>query len=363
MCAGTAGAFLARFCFSGRAPVGNPLRSNPLRGGPRQGDRGVARLYSPTRGVCLENKVSWTSFFGAIELGLIYAPVAIGVLISFRFLDFPDLTVDGTFPLGAAVTGVLIADFATSAPLAMGLSVLAGMAAGFVTAFLNQRFNILHLLASILVMIALFSVNLRVMGRPNIPLFSEWTLVSWLKLLPIDITVARIGLLGVFVFLMAVGLIWYLHTESGLAMRATGLNRRMAQSQGVQTRWMIYGGMAVSNGLVALGGSLFAQWVGFADATIGAGTIILGLAAVILGETLFRARSVLMLVLAAIVGAVLYRLAVAWALSSDWLGFRASDLNFVTALLVALALILPHFLKQLRLKKTRGSPGRHTRPF
>ena len=284
--------------------------------------------------------MSLIAFWGAVELGLVYAFVAIGVYLAFRVLDFPDLTVDGSFPLGAAVTAVLI--IAGVNPwLSAAVAMVAGGGAGLVTAMLNVRFRILNLLASILTMIALFSVNLRVMGKPNVALINAETMISpffGLGLRDFYVRPLFVGLLVV----VAVIVVWrFLESDAGLSMRATGANARMARAQGVDTNRQIYLGIALSNALVALGGALFAQTNGFADVTSGVGTIVVGLAAVIIGETLFGARGILIALIGCVFGSIAYRLAIQLALSSDVLGLKASDLNFVTAVLVAIALILP----------------------
>jgi putative tryptophan/tyrosine transport system permease protein len=284
--------------------------------------------------------VSQIALWGAVELGLVYAFVALGVYLAFRVLDFPDLTVDGTFPLGAAVAAVLI--MAGVNPwLAAGVAMLAGALAGLVTATLNVRFKILNLLASILTMIALFSVNLRVMGRPNVALLAVDTMLTpfyghGLR----DFMVRPLFLL--MLAIVALLVVWrYLESDAGLAMRATGANVRMARAQGINTDRQIYFGIALSNALVALGGALFAQTNGFADVTAGVGTIVVGLAAVIIGETLFGTRRILIALIGCVVGSILYRIAIQMALSSDSLGLQASDLNLVTAVLVTFALVLP----------------------
>jgi putative ABC transport system permease protein len=284
--------------------------------------------------------VSLIAFWGAVELGLVFAFVAIGVYLTFRVLDFPDLTVDGSFPLGAAVAAVLI--IAGLNPwLASAVAMVAGAVAGLVTAMLNVRFRILHLLASILTMIALFSVNLRVMGKPNVALINADTMLSPFFGLGLRDFYVRPLFVGVLVA-VAVVLVWrFLESDAGLSMRATGANPRMARAQGVDTDRQIYLGIALSNALVALGGALFAQTNGFADVTSGVGTIVVGLAAVIIGETLFGARGILMALIGCVLGSILYRIAIQLALSSDVLGLKASDLNLVTALLVTVALVLP----------------------
>nr|WP_210271806.1 ABC transporter permease [Brucella anthropi] len=274
-------------------------------------------------------------------MGLVFAFVAIGVYLAFRVLDFPDLTVDGSFPLGAAVTGVLILA-GMNAWLAAAIAMVAGAAAGLVTATLNVRFKILNLLASILTMIALFSVNLRVMGRPNIALINQDTMLT--PFFGHGIPEYYVRPLFLFVLVaIAVFVVWrFLESDMGLAMRATGANPRMARAQGVRTDRQIYLGMALSNALVALGGSLFAQTNGFADVTSGVGTIVVGLAAVIIGETLLRSRFILVILIGCVLGSIIYRIAIQFALSNgDVLGLQASDLNIATALLVTFALILP----------------------
>lgn len=284
--------------------------------------------------------MSLIAFWGAVELGLVYAFVAVGVYLAFRVLDFPDLTVDGSFPLGAAVTAVLI--IAGVNPwLAAFVAMLAGAGAGLVTAMLNVRFRILNLLASILTMIALFSVNLRVMGKPNVALINAETMLS--PFFGHGLRDFYVRPLFIFVLVViAVVLVWrFLESDAGLSMRATGANARMARAQGVDTNRQIYLGIALSNALVALGGALFAQTNGFADVTSGVGTIVVGLAAVIIGETLFGTRGILMALIGCVLGSILYRIAIQLALSSDVLGLQASDLNFVTALLVTVALVLP----------------------
>jgi len=285
--------------------------------------------------------VSQIAFWGAVELGLVFAFVAIGVYLAFRVLDFPDLTVDGSFPLGAAVTGVLILA-GMNAWLAAAIAMVAGAAAGLVTATLNVRFKILNLLASILTMIALFSVNLRVRGRPNIALINQDTMLT--PFFGHGIPEYYVRPLFLFVLVaIAVFVVWrFLESDMGLAMRATGANPRMARAQGVRTDRQIYLGMALSNALVALGGSLFAQTNGFADVTSGVGTIVVGLAAVIIGETLLRSRFILVILIGCVLGSIIYRIAIQFALSNgDILGLQASDLNIATALLVTFALILP----------------------
>ena len=278
--------------------------------------------------------MSWIAFFGALESGFIYALMALGVLISFRILDFPDLTADGSFPLGGAVAAVAITS-GVNPWLACGFGMLAGAMAGVVTAWLNVKMGILHLLAGILVMTALYAINLRIMGAPNLSLLGESTVFS-----PFIIDGngdwERAVVAAAVVMVVKLLLDWFFSTESGLAMRATGSNVKMAQAQGINTPLMVILGMAISNGLIALSGG--------ADVSVGIGTIVIGLAAVIIGETVLNAKKMFLITLATVVGAVIYKLLVQVALSSQTLrniGFGPQDLNLVTALLVASALLLP----------------------
>ncbi|MFT6927443.1 MAG: putative ABC transport system permease protein [Psychromonas sp.] len=294
--------------------------------------------------------MSLYAFLGTLEIGLIYGLVAIGVYLTFRILDFPDLTVDGSFTLGAAVTATLIV--AGQNPyLATLLGTLAAACAGLVTAWLNLRFNILHLLASILTMTALYTINLRVMGKPNVALIMEPTVLSPFEGLGLPDMYMKVIFVGVCAVVGGLLVAWFLHTEYGLATRAVGSNKRMAQANGIVVTEKVYVGLALSNGLVGLAGALFAQTNGFADSTMGIGTIVVGLAAVIIGESLLSSRSMLVIVMSCIVGSVLYRFAVSMALNADFLGFQASDLNLITAVLVALALVFPKLRNEWKAKR------------
>lgn len=296
--------------------------------------------------------MSLIAFFGALESGLIYALVALGVYISFRVLDFPDLTADGSFPLGGAVAGVsIIAGF--NPWLACIFGMLAGSLAGVVTAWLHVKLGILQLLASILVMVALYSVNLRIMHAPNLPLLGELTVFMGL-INDSNGFWMRCVVIGGVVILAKLFLDWFFSTETGLAMRATGSNLKMSQAQGIHTSRMTIVGMAISNALIALAGALFVQTQGGADISIGVGTIVIGLAAVIIGETILPSKRMLFITLSVLIGAILYKLFIQIALSSDTLrniGFGPQDLNLVTALLVIIALILPKIKSNLLKKR------------
>ena len=291
--------------------------------------------------------MSLYSLWGALEIGLIFGLVALGVLISFRILRFPDLTVDGSFPLGGATAATLISlglDPFTSTLVAT----FAGALAGMITGWLNVKLKIMDLLASILMMIALYSINLRIMGRPNVPLISEPTVFTLLQPEGISDYIMRPIILLVVVVIVKLALDWYFATQTGLAMRATGSNPRMARAQGVATGSRVLAGMAISNALCALAGALFAQSQGGADISMGIGTIVIGLAAVIVGESIMPSRRMAIVTLAVIVGAVLYRFFIALALNADFIGLKAQDLNLVTAVLVTVALVIPLVKQRLR---------------
>jgi putative tryptophan/tyrosine transport system permease protein len=290
--------------------------------------------------------MSLIQIIGALELGFIYSLVALGVYLSFRTLQFPDLTVDGSFPLGAAVAATWITTGGNPV-IATFLAFAAGALMGVITAWLSTHLRVLNLLAGILTMTALYSINLRIMGRPNIALLGESTILSgWLTNIPQVIVLAVISVL-------ILGILWhFLSSRIGLALRATGANARMARAQGINDNTMIWLGLGAANALVALGGALFAQVNGFADVTLGVGTIIIGLAAVIIGEALLPTRTIFQALIACLVGSLVYRLVIAQALNINEIGLKASDLNLVTAVLVGLAMTLPT-LKQ-HFKKSRG---------
>lgn len=276
----------------------------------------------------------------SLEQGLVYALVALGIVISFRILSFPDLTVDGSFVLGGAITARMIAS--GYSPLAgMAAGALVGFAAGCATGILNTRLRINSLLAGILVMTILYSVNLRVMGRSNTPLLNFVTILT-----PFEESQMRwLGIVSFFAFVVFASKFLtdlFLHTEMGLAMRATGDNEQMIRSLGVNTDNITILGLGISNAFVAFSGSLVAQHQGFADIGMGIGMIVAGLAAIIIGETLLRVKTVSMNTLAAIVGSVVYRLIITVGL---WLGLAPTDLKMATGLMVILALGFPAIKK------------------
>ena len=296
--------------------------------------------------------MSLIQFLGAIEIGLVFGLVGLGVFLSFRVLNFPDLTVDGSFPLGAAVCATLIVN-GVNPWLATLAAMIAGSCAGLVTALLNLRFKILHLLASILTMIALYSINLRIMGKPNVAVIGDPTIIKQFAFIGLTNPQLKPLIAAVIVGIALFLVIRFLASDYGLAMRATGANPRMARAMGVDTRQATYVGMALSNSLVALAGALFAQMNGYADVTMGTGVIVVGLAAVILGEAICGTRSIVVWAIGCVIGSLIYRMAVAFALNSQFLGITSSDLNLVTAVLVAIALILPGARNPLKAMMSR----------
>lgn len=288
---------------------------------------------------------------GALELGLIYGFVAIGVYLSLRVLDFPDLSVDGTFPLGAATCAALIVS-GVHPLLATIIAMILGGIAGLVTAWLSTHLKFMNLLSGILVMTALYSINLRIMGRPNIPLLGERTIFEEF-FLPLKIPLGflwRVLPILILISLLACALNRFLKTNIGLALRATGNNARMARAQGINDKAMVSLGLCLGNSFVALGGAIFAQVSGYADVTMGVGTIIIGLAAVIIGEAVFSVSKISRAIIACIAGAILYRFVIATALNIGGSLLQASDLNLVTAALVGIAMLLPDLKKQLGIK-------------
>jgi len=273
---------------------------------------------------------------GSLELGIIYSIMALGVFISFRTLNMPDLTVDGSFVLGAAVSAVMSA--AGQPLLSILVAFIAGCMAGCVTALLHTKLRIQPLLSGILVMLALYSVNIRVMGnKSNLPLrnvatiytiFKETSAEEYIKLI-ISFVILVIVLVLLFLFLK---------TKLGFVLRATGDNDQMVRALGVNTDYTKLIGLAMSNGLVAMSGALIAQYQSFADVGMGVGMVVIGLASVIIGEVIFGVNSLLRRLIAVVLGSVLYRFVIAFAFD---LGMPPTDLKLVSAVIVAIALSMP----------------------
>lgn len=279
------------------------------------------------------------AFTGALELGLLYSIMALGVYLTFRVLNFPDLTVDGSFTTGGAIAAVMIAS-GQSPLLATAIAFAGGAVAGAITGLLHTKGKINALLSGILMMIALYSVNLRIMGKANIPLLGIDTLFTDMEVLWVmPLVVLAVKLL----------LDWFLHTDLGLSIRATGDNDRMVRSFGVNTDTTTIIGVSLSNGLVALSGALVAQQQGFAEVQMGVGMIVIGLASVIIGEAIFGAKNVFRATLAVALGAIVYRVIVAAAMR--W-GLNPQDMKLMTSMIVIIALVLPRIQSAFRQKAT-----------
>lgn len=286
----------------------------------------------------------------AVELGLLYAIMALGVYLTFRILEFADLTVDGSFTTGGAVAALSIVHGVH--PLVATVAAFgAGLVAGSITGILHTKAHIDGLLAGILTQIGLYSINLRIMGAANISLLREDTLFSGLRAHRLMGGVTWLGpliLLPVALVVLAL-LVWFLHTDTGLAMRATGDNTEMIRSFGVSTDTQKIVGLSLSNGLVALSGALIGQYQGFSDIGMGIGMIVVGLASVIIGQAIFGRLTILRAASAVVVGAVLYRVVIQLALMA---GLDPNDQKLISAILVILALVLP------QMKIFKRVPGR-----
>ncbi|MEQ2525641.1 ABC transporter permease [Bacillaceae bacterium CLA-AA-H227] len=313
----------------------------------------------------------FTAIFGAVEAGAIYALMALGVYLSFRILDFPDLTVDGSFVTGAAVAAMLIIG-GTNPFVATIAGFVAGFIAGCITGLLHTKGKINPLLSGILMMIALYSINLRIMGRSNISLLNQETLITQMtdfwKGLKIDdgiqVLFNSIGLSafvpktwGILVIMLLLAFVvkalidLFLKTDIGLAIRATGDNETMIRSFSANTDYLKVLGLGLSNGLVALSGALIGQYSGFSDVGMGIGMIVIGLASVIIGEAVFGAKSIVRATLAVIGGAILYRIIVALALRVEFL--ETGDMKLITAIIVVAALIIPKVIDWQRDKQKK----------
>nr|WP_295971186.1 ABC transporter permease [uncultured Bacillus sp.] len=314
----------------------------------------------------------FNAIFSSIEAGAIYALMALGVYLSFRILDFPDMTVDGSFVTGASVAAVMIVGGANPF-IATVAAIVAGFIAGCITGLLHTKGKINPLLSGILMMIALYSINLRIMGKSNIPLIQEETVITKLtdfwQALPIDgvleSLLASIGLADynpktwgilivmlILAYIVKKGIDYFLRTDIGLAMRATGDNETMIRSFSADTDYLKILGLGIANALVALSGALIAQYNGFSDVGMGIGMIVIGLASVIIGEAIFGAKTVVRATIAVIGGSILYRLIVTLALRVEFL--ETGDMKLITAIIVIVALIVPRFNDIRKEKQRRG---------
>lgn len=294
--------------------------------------------------------------FGAVSQGLAWTVLALGVYITFRILDFPDMTCEGSFALGGSVSAVLIVNMHVNPVLSLFIAVIAGMLAGAVTGFLNTVLKIPAILAGILTMIGLYSINLAaIMGQANTSLNAKSTIISILKgLLPkaeelgirdsTEQTWVTFAVGLVFSIMVIIFMYWFFGTEIGCCIRATGNNQAMVRAQGVNTKKMTTFGLVISNGLIALSGALVAQSQGYADVGMGVGSIVIGLASIVIGEVLLiKAKNFVIKLVSILVGSIIYRIIVAFVL---FLGFKTDYLKLLTAVIVALALSIPVFKKE-----------------
>lgn len=289
--------------------------------------------------------------FGACSQGMIWSIMAVGLYITYKILNYADLTVDGSLALGGSISAILIFN-GVSPFISLAISILAGMLAGLVTGILHTKLKIPSILSGILTMISLYSINIKIMGKANVSLLGKSTMFSFIeKIVPkgpeiisdmgtLNISVMILGLIVCLILIIV--LYWFFGTEVGSAIRATGDNSSMARSLGINTDAMKIIGLALSNGLVALSGSFVAQSQGYGDINMGTGTIVVGLASIIIGEALIKNNgkfSFAVKLMSVIIGSIVYRIIIACVLS---LGMNSSDLKIFTAIIVTVALCIPN---------------------
>lgn len=288
----------------------------------------------------------------SISQGLLWSVMAVGVYLTFRILDVADLTAEGSFPLGAAISTSLIVN-GIDPWLATIFAFISGMIAGFISGFLHTKWKIPALLSGIITMTGLYSINLRIMGQANLSLLGQSTLIRTVESWGLQKTNAVLLVGAIAVSLVILILHLFFHTEIGLAIRATGDNNLMSEANGIRTNWMKVIGYMISNGLIALSGALLAQNNGYADISMGIGTIVIGLASIIIGEVFFKHLSIAKRLLTIVLGSIIYRLLILLVLQ---LNVDPQDLKLFSALLLAIALRLPMFQdKILKSKKNQKS--------
>jgi len=293
-----------------------------------------------------QSEVYMILWIGAVTQGLVYAFLALGVYLTFRILNFPDLTVDASLVTGAAVTGILMIK-GVHPGLCILLAIFAGCIAGAITGFIHTKFKINPLLSGILTMTALYSINLHIMGRSNLPLLREKSILTILHNLnlPFSKGFSTLIFFLILVIIIRFIVVWFLRTDLGLAFRATGDNPDMITAQGVNINATKILGLALANGLVALSGSLIAQYQGFADVGMGIGMLVAGIASVVMGETISANKNISYIVTAVIFGSIVFRLLIALALKA---GLNPIDLKLITSAFVLLTLALPQIRKFIK---------------
>ena len=298
----------------------------------------------------------------ALELGLIYSVLALGVFLSFRTLNTPDLTVDGSIVTGAAVSAVMCTAASEMDPAVQGiiciagllLAFLFGMGAGAITALLNTKLKIQPLLAGILVMLGIYSINLRIQGKANINLNSAPTLYKMVEDAMGDFRWSSIILGAVIAAVIILLLFAFLKTRKGFALRATGYNEEMVRAAGISSDNMKLLGLSVSNGLVGMAGGMLAQYQGYSDVGMGTGMVVIGLASVIIGEVLFGTSSLMRRLIAVALGAVVYRMVIGVAL---YIGMPPTDLKLVSAVIVTIALAMGMMGESFSVRKRKSKGG------
>ena len=281
---------------------------------------------------------------GAVSLGLLWAIMTMGVFLTYRILDMPDMSAEGSIVMGAAIAAKLITS-GVNPIVATAVAVVGGMVAGIVTGLLNTKLKIPSLLAGILTMIALYSINIRIMGKANITLLKSETVFTMVETVGIKGNIGVIVVALIINAAIAAALYWFFGTELGCAVRATGDNERMARAQGINTDTMKILALALSNGFVALSGALIAQDQSYADVSMGQGAIVIGLASVIIGEVLFYRGNFMNRLISVVLGAVVYRIIIALVIE---MGMNPTDLKLFTAITVAICLALPTFQPQIK---------------
>lgn len=291
---------------------------------------------------------------GGTTLGLIWGIMALGLYLTYRVLNYADLTVDGSLTLGGAISAVCVAA-GMNPLLAIFVAVIGGMIAGLVTGFLHTKLSIPDLLAGILTQFALYSVNLRIMGKANFGLLNETTLFTQIKAMGIPSRWAGF-IVGAVLAIILINLVYcFFGTEIGCAVRATGNNPQMVKAMGANTSTYIVLGLVVGNGLVAMSGAILAQYQGYADINMGVGTIVIGLAAIMIGEVIFSKRTYRHRLAGVVIGSIVYRIIIAFVLRFSLMAdlpikITTDDMKIITAIIVVIALVAPKFKEQMQAK-------------
>ena len=293
--------------------------------------------------------MAWTNWLwdiqGGVTLGIIWAIMALGLYMTYRVLNYADLTVDGSLTLGGAISAVYVAA-GVHPLLAILLATIGGMLAGAMTGFLHTKFKIPDLLAGILTQFGLYSINLRIMGKANFGLLNQVTIFSLVKEMGVPSKWAGLLIGVIFVVILIAAIYCFFGTEIGCAVRATGNNPQMVEAMGGNTKTYIVFGLVLGNGLVAMSGGLLAQYQGYADINMGVGTIVIGLAAIMIGEVLYSKRTYVHRLTGVVIGSIVYRIIIAFvlriSLSADLIvKITADDMKLITAIIVVIALVMP----------------------